>query len=148
MDMLPNLFHLSNTPVGTTSAHCANFFESKWDRLAHSIAKRRPCDPTDRSDPRYRGCHGQYHRHVADTRFDANPRNPAFRKGDSVLLVDPNSPRDAWSTGVVANHEIDFDELTNTRRFRYVGEAVSKEGRVSVFSSYANGLKLVSRRPL
>ena len=52
--MLPNLFHLSNTPVGTTSAHCANHFERKWDKLAESIARRHPCDPTDASDPHNR----------------------------------------------------------------------------------------------
>ena len=152
---LPSLSNLSNSPVSTTSAHCANHFKSKWDRLRDSIAKRQPrdpiakrqpCDPTDASDPHYRCCRGPYPEDVADTRFDADadadakPSEPAFRKGDRVLVVDCSSARDAWSAGVVTDHEIEFDELTGTERFRYVGEAVSQDGVVSVFSAYADGL--------
>lgn len=145
--MLPNMFHLSNTPVGTTSAHCANHFKRKWDKLADSITKRQPCDPTDASDAHNRCCRGPYPKHVADTRFDtdadANPRKPAFHIGERVLVVDCSSARDAWSVGFVTKHEIDFDELTDTKGFRYVGVAVCQDGRVSVFSTYADGLERV-----
>ena len=144
--MLPNL---SNMPIGGTSAHCADYFESKWDALADSIQKK-PCDPTDRSDPRYGGCQGPYPRDVADRRFDANPHKPAFNKGDRVRLVDrenPISPRDTWFVGNVTGLEIDQNESTKVKRFRYVGEAKSPkdgDGDVIVFSRDARGLELIT----
>ena len=58
--------------------------------------------------------------------------------------MDCSSSREAWSVGFVTKHEIDFDELTDTKRFRYVGVAVSQDGDVSVFSAFADGLERVT----